>query len=399
MKKTIRDIYPNSELGQSLLKRAYSTLMSNFDEPKVNEISMSLQRNVNRKLSTPVSLNAIELDKGNELEIGIHPARVAEAFDKTESAAKKWLEHIQGVLRSANPKLPNKYPRVGIVSEVELDTFITSWQAFLAGREYRVTPSPAIPKLSPLQLSELAKAATDQGFDLSPVEDGSWLLCRSTQFPERVWLSVTDGRYQLASDSPRIVKELAGEGNAVAKLASLPSDACGAVHLAEYGELYQLLGRISALAKTAPDKLVEEYFAATQSMPESTEIERLVKQRVGQDIFRNALIAFWQGRCAVTGLAAMPLLRASHSKPWKYCESNEERLDVYNGFLLAPHLDVLFDKGWITFDDAGRLVKSSLLDDTAAQLLGVSCEMKLTHLAADHHAYLDYHRQQIFITT
>lgn len=254
-------------------------------------------------------------------------------------------------------------------------------------------------KLSPLQIAQLAKAATDQGFDLSPVEEGNWFLCRSTQFPERVWLTEADGGFQLACDSQRLLDELVREGLSVLQAASLPTNAKGAVHLIEYGELYQLLGRVAALAKTAPDRLVEEFVAATLSMPEFTEVERLVKQRIGQDIFRNALIAFWQGSCAVTGLAMLPLLRASHIKPWADCENNQERLDVFNGLLLAPHLDALFDGGWITFDDAGRLVKSPLLDEVAVPLLGVTSEMKLTHLAVDHCPYLEYHRRSIFKST
>lgn len=251
-------------------------------------------------------------------------------------------------------------------------------------------------KLSLLQIAQLAKAATDQGFDLSPVEERNWLLCRSTQFPEQVWLTVTDDGYQLASDSGRILGELAHEGLSVQQAVFLPADAKGTVHLAEYGELYQLLGRVATLAKTTPGRLVEEFAAATLSLPDTTEAERLVKQRIGQDIFRNALIAFWQGRCAVTGLAVVPLLRASHIKPWADCENNQERLDVFNGLLLAPHLDALFDGGWITFDDVGRLMKSTLLDDVTAQLLGVPNEMKLTHLAAGHRTYLEYHRQHVF---
>lgn len=400
MSPSLQDVPADSELGRQLLQHAYSSLMSSgFDKPRIQAGSVALQRHVaGGKLSSPVTLYAKKLDEGNEIEIAIEPARVAAAFGKPESAVWQWLEYIQGLLIAAKPKTAEKYPRVGIVSEAALDTFIASWQAFLAGREYRATPPPAIPKLSPLQISELAKAATDHGFDLSPMEDGNWLLCRSTQFPGRVWLTVTDGGYQLASDSPRIVEELAREGAYVEQSTSLPSDAHGAAHLTEYGELYQLLGRISALANTAPDRLVEEYVAATQFLPESTEVERLVKQRVGQDIFRNALIAFWQGRCAVTGLDVVSLLRASHIKPWADCESNQERLDVFNGLLLAPHLDALFDGGWITFDEDGGLVKSPMLDNSVAQLLGVTSEMKLTHLATDHRPYLEYYRQYVFKT-
>lgn len=171
---------------------------------------------------------------------------------------------------------------------------------------------PNVVKLSPLQMSELGKVATDQSFDLSHVVDGNWLLCRSTQFSERVWLTVMDSKYQLANDLQHLMDELSREGMSVQKTALQPADAKGTVQLAEYSELYQLLGRVAALVKTTPNRLVEEFVAVTLSMPESTEVERLAKQRVGQDIFRNALISFWQGRCAVTGLSVVSLLRASH---------------------------------------------------------------------------------------
>lgn len=73
--------------------------------------------------------------------------------------------------------------------------------------------------------------------------------------------------------------------------------------------------------------------------PKSTEVERLVVQRVGQRIFRDSLISYWQGRCAATGLDVTPLLRASHIKPWAECENDSERLDVLTtGCCLRPPL-------------------------------------------------------------
>jgi predicted restriction endonuclease len=42
------------------------------------------------------------------------------------------------------------------------------------------------------------------------------------------------------------------------------------------------------------------------------------------------------------------LLIASHIKPWAKCDGNE-KVDVYNGFLLSPNFDRLFDQGFITF--------------------------------------------------
>lgn len=251
-------------------------------------------------------------------------------------------------------------------------------------------------KLSPLQLAELTKAATDRGFDITPEEEVSWLCCRSTQFPEQVWLTIADHGYLMSTDSKRILDELECEGFNVNELPSMPTKAIGTVQSAEYGELYQLLLRVAELAKTSPKSLVEQFTTSTRTLPDSTEVERMVKQRVGQDIFRNALMSFWQGHCAVTGLALPSLLRASHIKPWADCAKNEERLDVFNGLLLAPHLDALFDGGWITFDDNGSLVRSALLNAAASQLLGVTNDMKLAHIAVEHRPYLEYHRQYVF---
>ena len=65
---------------------------------------------------------------------------------------------------------------------------------------------------------------------------------------------------------------------------------------------------------------------------------------------------YWSGACAVTGVAEPSLLRASHIIPWAKCESDEERLNVYNGLLLAAHLDAAFDAGLISFEDDGRII-------------------------------------------
>jgi len=75
-------------------------------------------------------------------------------------------------------------------------------------------------------------------------------------------------------------------------------------------------------------------------------------------------------RCAITRLAVPELLRASHIKPWAACETDAERLDVYNGLLLAPHLDAAFDQGFISVADSGDVIVSPALDVDARQVLG-----------------------------
>ena len=131
-------------------------------------------------------------------------------------------------------------------------------------------------------------------------------------------------------------------------------------------------------------------------MPRATEAERLVVQRVGQDVFRTGLMEYWDGKCAITGLAVPELLRASHIKPWADCETDEERLDVFNGLLLAPHLDAAFDVGLLTVDDNGMVLISPILAGSSRGLLGLDRELRVLGLAAAHHVYLRWHRARVF---
>ena len=84
--------------------------------------------------------------------------------------------------------------------------------------------------------------------------------------------------------------------------------------------------------------------AKTASLPRTTEAERLVIQRIGQDIFRDALMDYWGGRCPLTGITEPALLRASHIVPWADCD-DAQRLDVHNGLLLSALWDAAFDRG------------------------------------------------------
>jgi predicted restriction endonuclease len=129
--------------------------------------------------------------------------------------------------------------------------------------------------------------------------------------------------------------------------------------------LYAVMPRLYKLATSLPDAPLQEFLFKTREMPKTTEVERLVVQRVGQDIFRDRLIDYWQGRCPLTGIPDRALLRASHIKPWKDCESDDERLDVHNGLLLSALWDAAFDRGLVTFDDAGHPTFSPVLSAAA----------------------------------
>lgn len=103
-------------------------------------------------------------------------------------------------------------------------------------------------------------------------------------------------------------------------------------------------------------------------MPRTTEAEPKTVQRIGQDIYRDGLMAYWNGQCPMTGITERGLLRASHAKPWKDCETDEERLDVHNGLLLSALWDAAFDKGLVTFSERGRLWFPEILGTRHAPL-------------------------------
>lgn len=248
--------------------------------------------------------------------------------------------------------------------------------------------------LAPLTQTRIEKAATDNGFDRALGPEDDWLVFASTQCPLRVWLRVFGEGFFIAAFSMKNVALALDLGTVIVN--PLPEAAAGARSVADIPLLHRLLRRAFQLSKALPNELLHTFEKQVAALPKSTEAERLVVQRVGQDLFRQGLLDFWEGRCAVTGLAVPALLRASHIKPWADCESDAERLDVYNGLLLAPHLDAAFDQGFITAQEDGAVVVSAALDEGARGLLGLERPLRVRGLAEGHRSYLPWHRQHVF---
>lgn len=249
--------------------------------------------------------------------------------------------------------------------------------------------------LSPLIQTLLEKAATDNGFDQALAPEGHWLVFASTQCPLRVWLGASGDAVMLAALSQHNVYRALGEYGAPIA-APLPTDAVGGRTVLDVISLHRLLRRAFQLSKALPNELLHTFQIRVAKLPKTTEAERLVVQRVGQTLFRDGLLDLWEGRCAVTGLAVPALLRASHIKPWADCASDAERLDVYNGLLLAPHLDSAFDQGFITVQDDGAIAVSAALDEDARAILGLEHPLRVSGLADDHRGYLPWHRERVF---
>ena len=139
-----------------------------------------------------------------------------------------------------------------------------------------------------------------------------------------------------------------------------------------------------------PIQEIKDYRKSYETLSE-TERETVVQSRVGQGRFRSKLINYWR-ECAITGCQTIEILNSSHIKPWRE-SNNKERLDVYNGLLLVPNLDSLFDRGLITFDNNGKIIISDLLDNNDRDKLGIHSEMSIKKLEEPHKKYLEYHRQ------
>ena len=135
----------------------------------------------------------------------------------------------------------------------------------------------------------------------------------------------------------------------------------------------------------------EEKLVINNNSLNSTEKESIIKSRMGQGIFRQKLIEFWNG-CSVTGCRTVSFLIASHIRPWRKSD-NTQRLDVYNGLLLLPNLDKLFDKGYISFNDNGNIIISDYLSENDCDLLGIHQSMRLKNIGLSHLPYLRYHRE------
>lgn len=126
-----------------------------------------------------------------------------------------------------------------------------------------------------------------------------------------------------------------------------------------------------------------------------TTVTTEIEARLGQGKFRSGLIEIWR-RCAVTELERVDLLVASHIKPWR-SSTPAERLDPFNGLLLCPNLDRLFDRGYISFSGNGKIITSPRLGGRDLKLLGVSEEMRLYKAVDECIPYLQYHQEHVLI--
>jgi len=253
-----------------------------------------------------------------------------------------------------------------------------------------------------LQRALIEKAGHDNGFEhVLPSSPEGWSVLGSARHPAEVSIQALEGGFrgklgkcqaglpeELARSFPEIVLDASSAGLSFL----LPSEAA----------LARWLRRAAALAQSLPNQAMAAFdgqvLAALAELEpaaaKSTEVQRMVRQRVGQQAFRQAMLDYWGGACAVTGVALPQALRASHARAWALCDTDAERLDVYNGFLLSANLDALFDTGLATFGDQGALHLSPAVSPHALSALGLAQGLKLRWIDRRHLPYLALHRSQ-----
>ena len=159
-----------------------------------------------------------------------------------------------------------------------------------------------------------------------------------------------------------------------------------------------LAGAVLTLAGQDPamnvdDAAASEALRNRKDLPATDKLQ-LINARVGQGLYRRNLEAI-EHCCRVTGVDDRRFLIASHIKPWAV-SSDAEKLDGNNGLLLAPHVDRLFDRGYITFRDDGTLLKRSDLPSTVLTTWNLDRVVNVGAFSGAQAKYLAYHRAEVF---
>jgi putative restriction endonuclease len=117
-----------------------------------------------------------------------------------------------------------------------------------------------------------------------------------------------------------------------------------------------VLERLNAIATDLAAPIVREAIAAygpTYGSPV------LVKQRLGQGLFRVMTIENYGGRCCITGETTTPVIEAAHILP--VSRGGEHRLG--NGLALRADMHILFDRGLLSVDPDFRIRVSPRIRD------------------------------------
>jgi putative restriction endonuclease len=146
------------------------------------------------------------------------------------------------------------------------------------------------------------------------------------------------------------------------------------------------------LRRIGEEKL--ESFLKLAPIDETTK-SALISARRGQGRFREG-VSLVEPECRFTGVSNPQLLVASHIQPWHRCATNEARLDPFNGLMLTPTYDRLFDRGYISFNPESRLIISRDLPREDISKIRLDPNLETPAFRGEQLQYLAYHRDHVF---
>lgn len=141
----------------------------------------------------------------------------------------------------------------------------------------------------------------------------------------------------------------------------------------------------------------------TEAEPEKKESKKdkekkqaISNAREGQGKYREQLLE--QCRfCPITMISDERLLIASHIKPWA-ASTDDEKIDPYNGYMLSPLFDKLFDRGFITFTEKRHIILSDFISPYTWKQINLKNDTFIKALPMDDKRieYLSFHHQSVF---
>ncbi|WP_418565838.1 HNH endonuclease [Peptacetobacter sp.] len=164
---------------------------------------------------------------------------------------------------------------------------------------------------------------------------------------------------------------------------------------------WKLFVDFEAIWQKQNDPLVFTYGKKKDELQKETKKEKKKKEEIsyardGQGKYREKLLEQCH-YCPFTMISDERLLIASHIKPW--AASNErEKTDPYNGYMLSPLYDKLFDRGFITFTSDRHIILSDFISSYTWKKIGLKNNTFIKNLPMDEKRkeYLKFHHKSVF---
>jgi len=139
-------------------------------------------------------------------------------------------------------------------------------------------------------------------------------------------------------------------------------------------------------------------------IPDGGEKERIVKTRLNQRFFREALMSSYHSACCITGISIPDLLVASYIKPWHVSDPKTERNSLSNGLLLNALHGKAFERGYVSINAAFDILVSSKLSEYVSSnecnnwvAAFADKKIALPEIFVPNRHFIEYHNDVVFL--